>query len=724
MRKIVTIFTLFVLCLNVSAQSAIDEEINKISDKCLNRISASSDVKEVIKNHILAPEIRKQAYVFYKNYIKKYKRYETQDRTIWALKDHYDYEKRYGSENFSKLVEKASDNISYAEAWISCRQHLIAEYSFNIERYKEIMSPANEILKKFKKSSVCSNLFEDQVDAIYKGVILHQCDSILLAKGNSGMEQLGNSSIRDAILISAVNRAQNLPNEITLIKVASIEAEQRIAIETAKEQQRIYAEKLRKAAESESSLLELAKSEKDYGYDVREKILEIGKMIENKELSFVDIKKGGYIYRGWVDKDGQPCGLFHVAKREKPQYCDDYYDDDYFVSLYYKGEPFAYGIYYKNEIHVYGVFNKSCKANGPGGIKWPSGAVYTGGLKDNFQHGYGVTQGHWGDESDNNLTGIFKDGKLITSVDEVISNEYKTNSVANLSPEYKIVTDLGLGNDFKYSGNWKDGAPCGYGCTTRGHYGEVGYVDGDYKKWDSYPGYFYYEEHHNKSAIFGHTLKELGFTNAIQTSESDVFYVYDVLYRKTCVKVRCLKDCKDQYGQDASQVVGTMVYGSPRDVGVAVYDIDGREVSEVSINDEGVMTINNNVETVKYFANGDVIVYDRKSQWLDYYKFDGKPTDTLCEESGVKYLANGDIFIGGLGWNGGRDGYGMLLFSDGELKQQGRWEKDEFKEVCDVSQYLRNSSGTKNIIAKALSKASSYSAPKPTPLSASFVINL
>lgn len=167
-----------------------------------------------------------------------------------------------------------------------------------------------------------------------------------------------------------------------------------------------------------------------------DKLKEIFELLDKGELYFVNTKKGGMLYQGWVDKDGKPCGLFSVYKEGE--------NNTKVISAYYHGVPFGFGMarVASSETVLYGEFAirgkagdghtvfERVKVNGDGSIFWPSGSHYWGQMKDNVQEGFGVVSFadyYSGEVIDWRKTGLHKNGVLQTEIGELAERALGTN---------------------------------------------------------------------------------------------------------------------------------------------------------------------------------------------------------------------------------------------------------------------------------------------------------
>lgn len=102
--------------------------------------------------------------------------------------------------------------------------------------------------------------------------------------------------------------------------------------------------------------------------------LALEEMIKNGELSYVSETINGITYKGWVNAQGLPHGIFRVEKGYSNHFC----------SPFNNGIPFSFGSKEIDGIKLVGKFDSKFFANGIGFLRWPSGGYYGGGLKNNF----------------------------------------------------------------------------------------------------------------------------------------------------------------------------------------------------------------------------------------------------------------------------------------------------------------------------------------------------
>jgi hypothetical protein len=368
------------------------------------------------------------------------------------------------------------------------------------------------------------------------------------------------------------------------------------------------------------------------------------------------------------------------------------------------------------------VFDKNVKANGIGSIFWPSGGHYLGWLKNSYQDGFGITgrrdYGGRDDLLDSDLMGLFSNGKLVTKITQMPMLEYDQDSAKMLSNDYRVVTNLDRGEDGVYSGNWKNGAPIGYGITKNNCGAIVGFADGDKKTYYWCNGYqnSYVETKKKDDVLF---IEEVNKTNnfgrIMELDGMDMRYIYDMAFDRDWERRNLIISLykKDKNGNFAS--VGTQVLVNTTRLSVTTWDFEsGKKITSYMINIWGDMTIQTKDEVIIYKPDGAVYVFS-KDMWENNKVF----------YTGVCYYNDGNIYIGNMYLNNTKGefekkGDGILLFEDGEIIQSGSWENNKLSSTnLNVKYNLDFDIPSVVAVAKDYKNKTDF---KPQ-LSSSFIIN-
>lgn len=445
------------------------------------------------------------------------------------------------------------------------------------------------------------------------------------------------------------------------------------------------------------SLFQLASEDKEWsGYDVYQDILQLGDLIKERKLFFIKTVRDGDTYEGWVDKDGMPNGILTITKPDK----------SVLYSAYKDGKPIAFGYVWEASTQnlAYGVFDKNVKINGPGSVFWPSGGHYVGYLTNNLQDGFGVTGRMDYNETfpeiiDYELTGMYSNGKIIQKLKDMPLAEYKKEAPSRLSKDLKVVSDINLGVDGIYTGNWKDGHPAGYGMSlynigaTVGYRGDYGDTQGYYWTNEAPSSYekIYYK---NGYKYWEQVGKTDCFRRYIQSISSPIQYIYILSFaRNSANRSLLISLFKEDPSTRQLLATGVQTFVDGYELTVKERDSETQTNAYIyNITKDGFMRITSASTVTIIKPDGTTFLMGRKSYEKEIYY-------------GIVYYPNGQIYYGYLGINYQgelvKNGKGILMFDDGEVMMQGVFSNDVLSTTADIISEFAGKANFKKIAETA-----------------------
>lgn len=531
--------------------------------------------------------------------------------------------------------------------------------------------------------------------------------------GPDGIKELKKKQVSQNILDEAIKYATNLDLILEKNKELIIEKEEEEARLLAQRQKE---EELRRQEEERKQIDQLwtiVKSNEDYSqYSNYEALMQIGSKIKAGELFYVKTTRNDITYSGWVDKEGIPNGLFYATNE----------DGIVFRHIYIDGKPILFGWLQNDNNHLMGLFNNELQASGDCVLLSEGKGVFVGKMNNGKREGFGSTFAYneYRDaEFDMSQTGLFSNDVLSVCIDNLAQFEYDKYSEELLDPSIKTVSDFDYDGQ-KYTGGWKGGKPASYGYFLNYRQSRIE-LENQYRKhycWVTYNEIGktpFIEERFIGDVVLTYIINRLGsFRYSIKSPQSGLEYIFE---RNTFYEYSGFND--------PSVVLSFSMYKPNPDannrnnelisVGSHMYLRLGERVTdELEITEECGTATN----TMRIYENGEFFI--AKDNTILLYKADGDILELNRDQFnnnsvfyGIKYLSNGYVYVGSMNKAFQYDGEGILMFSDGEIIQQGKWNSGKLESGHTVSDYT-------SIIPELLSKAKSYRERPSIDLNQSF----
>ena len=539
---------------------------------------------------------------------------------------------------------------------------------------------------------------------LFHGKICYDCDSVAYYEGRKGVKKLRNDEFKRQLISDA--------------RDFSYEFDRRID-KKAKELQEEEIDGIMAELAAFKSFLRSNKTNEEHSkikeYDT---FCRMSELIEKGELFFVTKNIGGDVYKGWVNKEGLPHGIF---KKIKP-------DGSSFSSAFVDGKAYAIGDAYRSDAnssdydiengygtHLVGSLDNEAKLNGLGYKIYYKGHFsdlnhqFSGYLFDGMLEGVGAFN-----DGKNISVGAFEKGKLVSEAFEVAKAEYNKNAPTMLDKSIRVVENMDLMDGRHYTGNWKNGEPFHYGLSVKeeggGWYGSsVGDKD-NFRLWQKEPKCYYQERNTTGDAKYHLMISNKTISRGIESVNKKNSLLYDYVMHSGNEHKHRIGDWKpDNVSVTYRLYMGevpfdTIVYVGPEELVVSVVslvvsfgDFDGKLIKRWAINIDGDRLVQSGDTVMLAKNDGNVYVYVKNG-------------------NSIQYDTDGQIYVGGMSfnyynnWEMKKTGSGSLFFDDGELFTEGHWYDDKMSKKETLNDETRRSH--QETIVKAVKALPKYKPQK------------
>ena len=565
---------------------------------------------------------------------------------------------------------------------------------------------------------------------VFHGIICYVCDSVVYYEGRDGVKKIKQQLGFQQKLISDAK----IFYENFIWKIDN-KAEELYDAEMAK-QARNEIEEIMAELPAFKSFLHSSKTNVEHSkikeYDT---FCSMAELIEKGEIFFVTKTINGDTYKGWVNKEGLPHGIFKITKP----------DGSSFSSAFVEGKAYAFGEAYRIKpnasnhddrygvgTHLVGSLDNNAELNGLGFFSYVKNSYdrvsrqYSGYLKDSEPEGFGALV----DEKGTSV-GVFKKWNLISGASEIAKAEYNKNAPTMLDKSVRVVENMDLMDGRHYTGNWKDGEPFHYGLSviekSSGWYGSSLGNTENFRLWQKDPECYYLERNTTNNTIYRLMISNQVIERDIDNNNNSLMFFY-----------KMQSGHSDKYGYWES---GSVLYAfcdmGNRNFDTIVYvGLDKLIISVVSLvtdnqgdndgeyifwdkfyknaytNREGIGIYRKYIKTWVINMKGDRFV--QSGDTVVMTKNDGDIYVYVKNGNSIQYDTNGQIYVGEMcfdnNWTMRKAGLGSLFFDDGELIFEGAWHNDELWKKGSLSDETRQSH--KESIEKAVKELPKYKPQK------------
>lgn len=532
---------------------------------------------------------------------------------------------------------------------------------------------------------------------LFHGKICYDCDSVVYYEGRKGLKKINKDEFKRTLVHDAIDFYYKFEREID---------------KKTKELQKEDIEGIMVELAAFKSFLRSSKINEDHSkikeYDT---FCRMSESIEKGELYFVTKNVNGDTYKGWVNTEGLPQGIF---KKTKP-------DGSSFSSAFVDGKAFAFGDAYRSDsnssdkdikerigTHLVGALDNGAELNGLGFKIYYKGFFsdlnhqFSGYLFDGMPEGIGAFN-----DGKNLSVGTFEKGNLVLEASEIAQAEYNKNAPIMLDKSVRVVENMDLMDGRHYTGNWKNGEPFHYGLIVQEDRGWYGSLLGDkenYRLWQKEPGCYYQEQNTTENAKYHLMVSNKTISKSIETINKKNSLQYDYVMHSGEKTVRGWESDAVTYRFYMGKIpFDTIVYVGPDELVISVVslvvnfgDLDGKLIKRWAIN-----------------LNGDRLVQSGDTTML--VKHDGNVYVYVYNNNSIQYDTDGQIYVGSMeynkdNWEMKKTGSGSLFFDDGELIVEGYWFDDKMSNKEPLNDKTRQSH--QEAIVKAVKALPKYKPQK------------
>ena len=307
---------------------------------------------------------------------------------------------------------------------------------------------------------------------LFHGKICYDCDSVVYYEGKKGVKKIKGDEFKRKLVSDARDFSDKFAREVDNKAIELYDAEiAKQELATINEIEEIMAE-----LAAFKSFLRSSKINEDYSkikeYDT---FCKMSESIEKGELYFVTKNVNGDKYKGWVNKEGLPHGIFKITKP----------DGSSFSSAFVDGKAYAIGDAYRSEsnreydisegigTHLVGALDNGAELNGLGfkiyyrGFYSNLNYQFSGYFIDSEPEGFGGLSEIDKNDKETISVGVYKKWNLVSKASEVAKMEYDKNAPIMLDKSVRVVENMDLMDGRHYTGNWKNGESFHYGLTVK-----------------------------------------------------------------------------------------------------------------------------------------------------------------------------------------------------------------------------------------------------------------
>lgn len=550
---------------------------------------------------------------------------------------------------------------------------------------------------------------------VFHGKICYDCDSVVYYEGRKGVKKIKKDEFKRKLVSDARDFSLKFEREIDKKAIELYDAEiAKQELATRNEIEGIMAELVAFKSFLRSSKTNVEHS-KIKEYDT---FCSMSELIEKGEIFFVTKNINGDVYKGWVNKEGMPHGIF---KKTKP-------DGSSFNSAFVEGKAYAIGDAYRSDsnsseygvregrgTHVVGSLDNEAKLNGLGFNIYRKESSYlsrhySGYLIDSEPKGFGGLKEIDEYDKKNISVGVFEKWNLVSEASEVAKTEYDKNAPTMLDKSVRVVENMDLMDGRHYTGNWKNGEPFHYGLSIqekgRGWFGSMLGNKDNYRLWQKEPECYYQERNTTKNAKYHLMISNQTISRSIETVNSKNSLQYDYVMHSGHEELI--------EGWESGKVTYRFYMGKLSFDTIVYVGLDELAVSVVSLVSDQRGKIDR--EPIKIWAinmKGDRLIQSGDTVMLA--KDDGNVYVYVENGNSIQYDTNGQIYIGGMlyhdkRWEMEKYGNGSLFFDDGELIVEGSWYNDKMSNKEPLNDKTRQSH--QEAIVKAVKALPKYKPQK------------